>query len=382
MAKYNTPYKYVLEGIQDAVDMGYLSEDRSDWWLQCSWHINGEDIICFFEVLQMLKINVFSRMAAIPVVIEYTEGEEEANIEELGFEGGYKISAESFPSIYIGWCAGTGAYAKELTLVTKLAVKDSVTTFTESKKRNLKESQTEFKKYFEKGIKNRLAKLFKEFVHEDDAQGLVDDFDIDPSNAVKGLFDEIVANEYDELHEGRYDDEFYDEDEGIGHRAFERIGNKVLDKLSKWSYDQICELVGKEYCDKLEKQMQDLGNEHSEDEDYVEDPSDYEKYWKIEPEAIERFRERARELEQKIVYNVHWRYMPYKESEKDDMYFEINRNFLEINCDGTGKIYKVNYYTGETKTFTTLEGIITAKDIDDAFDKYSQIINVEKYFRN
>lgn len=114
-----------------------------------------------------------------------------------------------------------------------------------------------FEKHFEKGIKNRLASLFKEFVYEDDAQSLID-LDIDPSNAVESLFDEIVTNEYDELHEGRYDDEFYDEDEGIEHRDLERIGNKVLDEMSEWGYDQICELVGKEYCDKLEKQMQDL----------------------------------------------------------------------------------------------------------------------------
>lgn len=138
MAKYNTPYKYVLEGIQDAIDMGYLSEDRKTWWLQCSWHINGEDIICFFEVLQMLKIDVFRRMGARPVVIEYTEGEEENNIEEIGFDGGYKISSEKFPPIYIGWCAGTGAPAKELTPVTKLAIKNSTLPFIENKSKKAK----------------------------------------------------------------------------------------------------------------------------------------------------------------------------------------------------------------------------------------------------
>lgn len=138
MAKYNTPYKWVLEGIQDAIDMGYLSEDRSDWWLQCSWHINGEDIICFFETLQMLGMDVFSRMAAIPVVVEYTDGEEERQVEELGFEGGYKISAEGLTPIYIGWFGGTGADAKELVPTTGLSIKDSVTSFTESKSKKAK----------------------------------------------------------------------------------------------------------------------------------------------------------------------------------------------------------------------------------------------------
>lgn len=236
-----------------------------------------------------------------------------------------------------------------------------------------------FEKYFEKEIKDRLANLFRDFVDEEDMQSLVDDFGIDPSNAVEGLFKDLVNNEYDELHEGRYED-LKDEEDDITHSALERIGNKILDKILKWDYNQICNLVGKAYCTKLEKQMQDLGNESSEDEDYAEGPSDYD--WKIEPEAIERFRERAKELERRIVYNAHWRYMPYKESEKDEMYFEINYNFLEIKSDGTGKIYKVNYYTGETKTFTTLEDIITVEDVDAAFDKYSEIINVEKYFRN
>lgn len=74
--------------------------------------------------------------------------------------------------------------------------------------------------------------------------------------------------------------------------------------------------------------------------------------------------------------------MPYKESEKDEMFFEINYNYLEIKCDGTGRIYKVIDWTGATKTLATLGDIITAKDVDEAFDKYSEIINIEKYFRN
>lgn len=180
MAKYNTPYKYVLEGIQDAIDMGYLSEDRKTWWLQCSWHINGEDIICFFEVLQMLKIDVFRRMGARPVVIEYTEGEEENNVEEIGFDGGYKISSEKFPPIYIGWYAGPGALAKELVPVTRLATKDSAMPFIESKKRNLKESQIEeeYTRTIESALEDANIYTQELYVYEDEMGVLHAQFDL------------------------------------------------------------------------------------------------------------------------------------------------------------------------------------------------------------
>ena len=180
MAKYITPYKYVLEGIQDAVDMCYLSEERSTWWLQCSWHINGEDVICFFATLRALKIDVFRRMAATPVVIEYTEGEEENNVEEIGFDGGYKISSEKFPPIYIGWYSGSEAGAKELVPVTRLATKGSATPFTESKKRNLKESQIEeeYTRTIESALEDANIYTQELYVYEDEMGILHAQFDL------------------------------------------------------------------------------------------------------------------------------------------------------------------------------------------------------------
>lgn len=282
MAKYNTPYKYVLEGIQDAIDMGYLSEDRKTWWLQCSWHINGEDIICFFEVLQMLKIDVFRRMGARPVVIEYTEGEEENNVEEIGFDGGYKISSEKFPPIYIGWYVGPGALAKELVPVTRLATKDSAMPFIESKKRTgrIKES-TSWEKKFEQKIKQRVVRIFQDWVDEDNAQGMVDDFDIHPDNAVEELINEILENEADEIHEGRYEDFLYTimDEEDINQKEIEKVGEAYLDKLEGLNIEEKRKTFGKSYCNKLEKQMQYVSAfGDDEDEDYTEKPSDYEKY--------------------------------------------------------------------------------------------------------
>lgn len=254
-----------------------------------------------------------------------------------------------------------------------------------SKRHNALKESTSWEKKFEQKIKQRVVGIFQGWIDEDNAQGMVDDFDIHPDNAVEELINEILENEADEIHEGRYEDFLYTimDEEDINQKEIEKVGEAYLDKLEGLDIKEKRKIFGQSYCNKLEKQMQYVSAfGDDEDEDYTEGSSDYEKYWKIEPEAIERFRERARELEHRIVYNVHWRYMPYKESEKDEMYFEINRNFLEIKSDGTGKIYKVNYYTGETKTFATLEGVITAKDVDDAFDKYSETINVEKYFRN
>ena len=180
MAKYTTPYKAVLEGIQDAVDMGYLSEDRSTWWLQCSWHINEEDIICFFEDLKVLKLNVFRRMAAVPVVVEYTDGEEENNVEELGFDGGYKISAENLSPIYIGWYSGSAAGAKELEPVTRLAIKGSARPFTESKKRNLKKSQIEeeYTRTIESALEDANIYTQELYVYEDEVGILHAQFDL------------------------------------------------------------------------------------------------------------------------------------------------------------------------------------------------------------
>lgn len=256
----------------------------------------------------------------------------------------------------------------------------------ESRKRTgrIKES-TSWEKKFEQKIKQRVVRIFQDWVDEDNAQGMVDDFDIHPDNAVEELINEILENEADEIHEGRYEDFLYTimDEEDINQKEIEKVGEAYLDKLEALNIEEKRKTFGKSYCNKLEKQMQYVSAfGDDEDEDYTEKPSDYEKYWKIEPEAIERFRERARELERRIVYNVHWRYMPYKESEKDEMFFEINYNYLEIKCDGTGRIYKVIDWTGATKTLATLGDIITAKDVDEAFDKYSEIINIEKYFRN
>ena len=68
-----------------------------------------------------------------------------------------------------------------------------------------------WKAQFKKAIKERVVELFQDWVEEDDAQSMVEDFDIDPDNAVEGLINQILNNEFDELHEGRYED-YLDDD--------------------------------------------------------------------------------------------------------------------------------------------------------------------------
>jgi len=252
--------------------------------------------------------------------------------------------------------------------------------------RKLKESNS-WEKKFKGEIRVRVVGIFRDWVDEDNAQGMVDDFDIDPDNAVEELINEILENEADEIHEGRYDD-FLKEvnDDDVSQSDLEEIGEAYLDELEDLDIEEKRRIFGKSHCNKLEKQMQSVSalgdDEDSENEDEDEENVDYEKYWKIEPEAIKHWVERMRDLDHKIPGGLmHWSSMKYKEFEKDDMFCMIDYKTLTINSDGTGDIVFTNSLSGDSKTIATMKDIITSKDIDDALKEYFNKINVEHYYR-
>lgn len=114
-----------------------------------------------------------------------------------------------------------------------------------------------WKKKFERKIKQRVVGIFQDWVDEDDAQGLVENFDIDPDNAVEDLIDEILENEADEIHEGRYKEFLHtiiDEDD-IDQDEIEEVGEAYLDKLEDLDIKTKRRIFGSSYCNKLEKQM-------------------------------------------------------------------------------------------------------------------------------
>jgi len=134
--------------------------------------------------------------------------------------------------------------------------------------RKLKESAS-WKNKFEQKIKQRVVRLFQDWVDEDNAQGMVDDFDINPDNAVEELINEILENEADEIHEGRYEDFLYTimDEEDINQKEIEKVGEAYLDKLEALNIEEKRKTFGESYCNKLEKQMQYVSAFSDEDED-------------------------------------------------------------------------------------------------------------------
>lgn len=119
-----------------------------------------------------------------------------------------------------------------------------------------------WKKKFERKIKQRVVGIFQDWVDEDDAQGLVENFDIDPDNAVEDLIDEILENEADEIHEGRYKEFLHtiiDEDD-IDQDEIEEVGEAYLDKLEDLDIKTKRRIFGSSYCNKLEKQMKGVSD--------------------------------------------------------------------------------------------------------------------------
>ena len=127
---------------------------------------------------------------------------------------------------------------------------------------NLKESRRInesifWKKRFERKIKQRVVGVFRDWVDEDNAQGIVEEFDIDPDNAVEELIDEILENEADEIHEGRYKEflrTIVDEDD-VDQDEIEEVGEAYLNKLEDLDVKTKRGIFGSSYCNKLERQM-------------------------------------------------------------------------------------------------------------------------------
>lgn len=126
---------------------------------------------------------------------------------------------------------------------------------------NLKESRRInesifWKKKFERKIKQRVVGIFQDWVDEDNAQGIVEEFGIDPDNVVEELIDEILENEADEIHEGRYK-EFLRTivDDDVDQDEIEEVGEAYLDKLEDLDIKTKRRIFGSSYCNKLEKQM-------------------------------------------------------------------------------------------------------------------------------
>ena len=127
---------------------------------------------------------------------------------------------------------------------------------------NLKESRRInesifWKKKFERKIKQRVVGIFQDWVDEDNAQGMVEEFGIDPDNAVEELIDEILENEADEIHEGRYKEFLYTiiDEEDVGQDEIEEVGEAYLVKLEDLDIKTKRRIFGSSYCNKLEKQM-------------------------------------------------------------------------------------------------------------------------------
>ena len=88
---------------------------------------------------------------------------------------------------------------------------------------------------------------------------MVDDFDIDPDNAVEDLINEILENEADEIHEGRYEDFLKEvDDDDVSQSDLEEVGEAYLDELEDLDIEEKRRIFGKSHCNKLEKQMQSV----------------------------------------------------------------------------------------------------------------------------
>lgn len=130
---------------------------------------------------------------------------------------------------------------------------------------NLKESRRInesifWKKRFERKIRQRVVGVFRDWVDEDNAQEIVEEFDIDPDNVVEELIDEILENEADEIHEGRYKEflrTIVDEDD-VDQDEIEEVGEAYLNKLEDLDVKTKRGIFGSSYCNKLEKQMKDV----------------------------------------------------------------------------------------------------------------------------
>ena len=139
----------------------------------------------------------------------------------------------------------------------------------ESKK--VKESASWVKK-FKQAIRVRVVGIFRDWVDEDNAQGMVDDFNINPDNAVEELIDEILGNEADEIHEGRYSDFLKElDDDDVSQRDLEGVGEEYLDELNNLDIEEKRRIFGKSHCNKLEKQMQTVSAFGDDDDDEDEE---------------------------------------------------------------------------------------------------------------
>lgn len=123
------------------------------------------------------------------------------------------------------------------------------------------DSYTDFwKERFERKIKQRVVGVFRDWVDEDDAQEIIEEFDINPDNAVEELIDEILENEADEIHEGRYKEflrTIIDEDD-VDQDEIEEVGEAYLNKLEDLDVKTKRGIFGSSYCNRLEKQMKDV----------------------------------------------------------------------------------------------------------------------------
>ena len=82
---------------------------------------------------------------------------------------------------------------------------------------------------------------------------MVEEFGIDPDNAVEELIDEILENEADEIHEGRYKEFLYTiiDEEDVGQDEIEEVGEAYLDKLEDLDIKTKRRIFGSSYCNKL-----------------------------------------------------------------------------------------------------------------------------------
>lgn len=265
----------------------------------------------------------------------------------------------------------------------------------ESKKQNKESLQeaTSWNKKFAKLIKERLVGIFRDWVDEDNAQGMVDDFGISVDNPVEELIDEIIDNEYDELHEGRYDDDEYLDQLGVEeleHEDLEATGNEILDEIKSWDIDKKRKVFGERYCKKLEKQFMYVSPmDHPDD---VEDDDEDDEYipeedgWVLTPEAIERWKEHNRALDKKIRAGLfHWNSMIWGDKWGDDIYSNIGTTsspsiWLKLNKEGYAKIIKITFpyksFEPKEETIYETEGVSTPEDIDELFDKFLELNDV------
>lgn len=112
--------KIVREEIRYGIENDLIPENEETLWNSYAWDINEEDITCFIQTVKYLNMSQLWTGKS-NFYIGYTEDDLENQVEELGFDGGYRIeNLDTNEEYFIGWYYGEVAHARELAIVPRL----------------------------------------------------------------------------------------------------------------------------------------------------------------------------------------------------------------------------------------------------------------------